>query len=204
MLLRIAPVSLVAVRARRNVTIEAQARSVGLRRVRRSGLIALGGLLVWAIIGVPFFVYPTIDPVPKHADVAVVLGPPRWERVSVARHLLAEGRVGAVLISVPGDQRTWGLTGFCAQKVVICFDPEPRTTRGEARALGRYAAEYGWTSAVVTTMPAHISRARTIVDRCFTGKVSMVADRENRFDGLVSSYAYQSAATVKAWILQGC
>ena len=186
------------------MTTERPTRSPAQRTVRRGGFLALGGLLTWAIVGVPFFVFPKVDPVPKHADVVVVLGPPRWERVSIAKHLLAEGRVDAALISVPGDAETWGLTTFCTRPHVTCFHPTPTTTRGEAHALRRYATEYGWTTAVVTTMPAHIARARTIIDRCFPGTVSMVADRENAFAGLAFSYAYQTAATVKAWILQGC
>lgn len=167
-------------------------------------MVALGGLVVWILIGLPFFVFPTIDPVPAHADVVLVLGPPVPERVEVAERLLAEHRVDMALVSVPGNAAEWGVGTLCSRSDVICFTPDPSTTRGEARALGAEAAKHGWTSAVVTTMPAHIARARTIVSRCFSGKLAMDADTESPYNGIAYQYLYQTAATVKAWILQGC
>jgi hypothetical protein len=175
-----------------------------LRVVRRGGLIALGGLAVWVVAGLPFFVFPATDRVPQHADVVLVLGPPVPQRVAVAERLLREKKVGMALVSVPWDTIPPAIAGFCARPDVICADPDPRTTRGEARLLRKYAAQHGWTSAVVTTMPAHIARARAIVGRCFSGKVSMVADGEPPFNGIAYQYAYQTAATVKSWFLRGC
>lgn len=170
----------------------------------RLGLVALGGLVVWALVGLPFFVFPATDPVPTHADVVLVLGPPLPARVAVAERLLAEGRVGTALVSVPYDRIPAAISALCARPKVICADPSPRTTRGEARMLRRYAAQDGWTSAVVTTMTAHIARARSIVSRCFSGKLSMVADAEGPYGGWPYQYAYQTAATVKSWLLPGC
>jgi uncharacterized SAM-binding protein YcdF (DUF218 family) len=186
------------------VTTEAKVRSTVLGRVRRAGLVALGGLVVWVVAGLPFFVFPAVDPVPEHADVVLVLGPPIRERVSVAERLLAEKRVDAALVSVPGSERQWQVQGLCARPDVTCFRPDPSTTRGEARALRAYAAKEGWTSAVVTTMTAHIARARSIVGRCFTGRTSMVADSEGPYNGIAYQYLYQTAATVKSWFLPGC
>lgn len=174
------------------------------RAVRRAGVASLGGLIVWALVGLPFFVFPATDRAPAHADVVLVLGPPVRERVDVAERLLAEHRVGAALVSVPGSQAQWDVTALCARPQVTCFDPDPRTTRGEARALRRFAGEHHWRSAVVTTMTAHIARARTIVGRCFRGSLSMVPDAEGPFEGWPYQYAYQTAATVKSWFLPGC
>lgn len=186
------------------MTTEAANRSTALRRVRRAGFVALGGLVVWVVVGLPFFVFPTVDPVPQHADVVLVLGPPLPERVDVAERLLAEHRVDTALVSVPGPESAWDVGALCARSDVICFTPDPSTTRGEARELRTEAAVHGWTSAVVTTMPAHLARARTIVGRCFGGRLSMVADAESPYNGIAYQYVYQTAATVKSWILQGC
>ncbi len=191
-------------RAWRAVTTETVTRSTALRLVRRGGFVALGGLVVWVVVGLPFFVFPTVDVVQKHADVVLVLGPPVQERVEVAERLLAEGRVDTALVSVPGSEYQWNVQALCARSDVICFTPDPSTTRGEARALRTYSAEHGWTSAVVTTMPAHIARARSIVARCFSGRLSMVEDAEGPFNGIAYQYAYQTAATVKSWFLPGC
>ena len=174
------------------------------RLVRRIGFAGLGGLLVWALVGLPFFVFPAVDPVPEHADVVLVLGPPLPARVAVAERLLADGTVDAALVSVPYDSIPPEVAALCARPEVTCADPDPRTTRGEGRMLRRYAAERGWTSAVVTTMPAHIARARSIVRRCFSGRLSMVADAEGPSGGWPYQYAYQTAATVKSWFLPGC
>jgi uncharacterized SAM-binding protein YcdF (DUF218 family) len=186
------------------VTIEAGTRTTPLRRLRSGGFVALGGLIVWILAGLPFFVLPTVDHVPAHADVVVVLGPPLPQRVAVAERLLAEHRVATALVSVPGDPAFWRIGAFCARSDVICFAPDPSTTRGEARELRAEAALHGWTSAVVTTMPAHIPRARILFRRCFSGSLSMDADTEPPYIGIAYQYLYQTAATVKAWILQGC
>lgn len=190
----------VAACAWRAVTIGQRTR----RLVRRIGGAALGGLAVWALVGLAFFVFPAVDAVPKHADVLLVLGPPLPQRVAVAERLLDEGRVTTALVSVPYDAIPPEIASLCARSDVICADPDPRTTRGEARMLRRYAAERGWTSAVVTTMPAHIARARSIVRRCFSGTLSMVPDTEELSGGWPYQYAYQTAATVKSWFLPGC
>lgn len=179
-------------------------RSPRVRRIRRLGAVALAGLVVWGLLGLPFFVDPKVDPVPAHADVALVLGPPISERVGVAERLLAAGRVDTALVSVPYDRVPPATAALCARPHVICFDPSPRTTRGEARALRRYAEREGWSSVVVVSMTAHLSRARSIVGRCFAGRIAMRPSGEPPFQGWPYQYAYQTAATVKSWLLPGC
>lgn len=176
-----------------------------LTRLRRGGFLAIGGLVVWILAGLPFFVDPVVDPVPRHADVVLVLGPPVPERLAVAERLLRDGTVDAALVSVPyGGAAPPEVAAFCARPAVTCADPDPRTTRGEARMLRATAEARGWRSAVVTTMPAHLARARTIVGRCFDGTLSMVADDEGPSGGIAYQYLYQTAATVKSWLLPGC
>lgn len=186
------------------MTSETETRAPTRRQIRLGGTIALAGLTVWILVGLPFIVFPRIDAVPAHADAVLVLGPPVPERVAVAERLLAAHRVDTALVSVPGEASEWDVQGLCARSDVICFKPDPSTTRGEAEVLRRYAAARHWSSVVVTTTTSHITRARSIVGRCFTGEVSMVADSEAPFRGWAYQYAYQTAATVKAWILQGC
>ncbi|WP_375388516.1 YdcF family protein, partial [uncultured Amnibacterium sp.] len=171
------------------------------RVARRVALGALGGLVVWALLGVPFLVLPQTGPLPRHADVVLVLGPPIPERVATAERLLDDGTVSAALVSVPYDRVPQQLEALCARTDVVCADPDPRTTRGEARLLRRYAAQRGWSSAVVVSMTAHLTRARTIVGRCFSGPITMVASGEPPSHGWVYQYLYQTAATVKSWIL---
>lgn len=175
-----------------------------LRTVRRIGFALLGGLLVWFLLGLYFFVFPRVDPVPAHADVAFALGPPIQQRLDTVRRLLDERRVDDVLVSVPYYAGPPSSLPICHQAHVYCAAPTPNTTRGEGRMLRQYAAEHNWRSAVVVTMTAHISRARSLVDRCFTGKVSMVESGESASYGWYYQYLYQTGATVKSWLLPGC
>ena len=70
--------------------------------------------------------------------------------------------------------------------------------------LRREAAKHGWHSAIVITMTAHLTRARTIVSRCFAGTLVMRPSGEAPYAGWPYQYAYQTAATVKAWIHPEC
>ena len=54
------------------------------------------------------------------------------------------------------------------------------------------------------TMPAHINRARMVVQRCFAGSLAMVETGEGPTYGWPYQYLYQTAATVKALLLPGC
>jgi hypothetical protein len=172
--------------------------------VRRIGFAALAGLLVWFLLGLHFFVFPRVDAVPHHADVVFALGPPLKERVAVVERLLDQGRVDAALVSVPYYAGPPSSLPICHRAHVICADPSPSTTRGEGAMLHEYAKREGWSSAVVVTMTAHISRARSIIDRCFHGKVSMVESGEAPAHSWFYQYLYQTGATVKSWLLPSC
>ena len=54
---------------------------------------------------------------------------------------------------------------------LICFDPNPGDTRGEAEFVGRLAKEYRWDSVVLVTTRAQDTRARIVVGRCFSGSI---------------------------------
>ena len=56
-----------------------------------------------------------------------------------------------------------------AAVALICFDPNPGDTRGEAELVGRHAKNYRWESVVLLTTRAHGTRARIVVGQCFSG-----------------------------------
>jgi uncharacterized SAM-binding protein YcdF (DUF218 family) len=64
--------------------------------------------------------------------------------------------------------------GHIARARVICFEPVPFSTRGEARAVARLARQHGWTHVVVVTSAFHVFRARMLFRRCYSGRLSMV------------------------------
>jgi uncharacterized SAM-binding protein YcdF (DUF218 family) len=98
------------------------------------------------------------------ADAIVVLGG-RSNRLPVGLRLHEEGVAPVLLVfnaSGSGD------AGHLYER------PDPYTTRGEARAIARLAAEHGWRSVVVVTSGYHVPRAGLIVRRAFDGDVQMV------------------------------
>ncbi|MCU1472287.1 MAG: hypothetical protein JWQ92_355 [Amnibacterium sp.] len=168
--------------------------------------MALASGLLYVLIGLPIFVFPATGPLPAHVDVAFVLGPPTQARLDVAERLRRSGAATDVLVSAPGPAVTTfpGLAGCGSTAHLICAAPTPTTTRGEARLLAREAVAHHWTSAVVVTMPAHISRARLLMQRCFSGTLTMAASDEGPKYGWPYQYLYQTAATAKALLTPGC
>ena len=56
---------------------------------------------------------------------------------------------------------------------VICFRPDPFTTRGEAMFAARLAKQNNWSHVIVVSWNHHMVRARYIFGQCFAGTVTM-------------------------------
>lgn len=170
----------------------------------RLSMAALASGIAYLALGVVIFVLPQGDPIPASADVAVVLGFPERPRLELADDLLRRGVVGSVLISAPPSRTDptvpdayWAR--LCAKTPrTICRVARPWTTQGEARMLRTLAAQRGWSSAVVITQTAHLTRARLLFSRCFTGTLTMRPSGEAPEQGWAFQFAYQTAAGFKA------
>jgi uncharacterized SAM-binding protein YcdF (DUF218 family) len=146
------------------------------RPARRRGLVIA---LVVALAGfgaatARLFVWPQAG-MPGRVDAIVMLNGP-GRRLSTALALARAHRAATVLIS-RGSPR-WAHGGDCAPKItgvqIICFDPRPETTRGEAEFAGRLARQRHWRSiALVATAPQDLV-ARLRADRCFGGRTYVV------------------------------
>ena len=95
-------------------------------------------------------------------------------RLPVALQLAHEHRAPMLVVS-----RGWqGYGGPCPATIpevrLICFEPDPGTTRGEAESIGRLARQYRWSSVVLVTTRSQDTRARMIVKRCFGGSTYVV------------------------------
>ncbi|MET4059717.1 uncharacterized SAM-binding protein YcdF (DUF218 family) [Arthrobacter sp. UYP6] len=124
---------------------------------------------------------------PGQADAVVVLAGAAAERFPVGRELALEGLAPELVLSsteTPGNlitdlycDYTGGdtVTEDPASAAVTCFFPEPMTTRGEARAIARLAADNGWDNLIVVTSRYHLLRAETNISQCTTAKLTMVA-----------------------------
>jgi uncharacterized SAM-binding protein YcdF (DUF218 family) len=174
-----------------------------------AALLALGGGA--AAAGYPVYVSPDVDEVSaaRPADAVVALGgevATAW----VAYDLAAEGAAEVVVISDPyGDVDTGFIDGICAgappRPEVVCFDPRPRTTRGEARFVADLAERRGWDRVAVMTPTYHVARAEYVVGRCTDAELAMVDAGLGVGAGeWAYQYAYQTAGWLRAWTQRGC
>jgi hypothetical protein len=146
------------------------------RRILGLGLVVvvLGGL--WGIAAGVLVQAATDTAHP--ADALVVLAGGRGERLSKALVLLQQQVAPVLVISNGRDARWQAANQLCASRQrfeVLCPQPDPDTTRGEARMVGDLAARRGWRSVVVVTSTYHARRAQLLLRRCFDGQLQIVA-----------------------------
>ncbi len=169
-------------------------------------VVALG--VVIALAGLPVYVFPVVADSPRAVDVIMVLGGRQDGREDHAISLAEKGLAPVVLVSDPYGRPDSYMEAICDRPHtvrVICFDPEPRTTRGEARYLRDEAERNHWTSAMVVTFAPHISRADYIVRRCFTGDlVTAEYASDLSVPYWAYMYAYQTVGFVRAVAQSGC
>lgn len=178
------------------------ARAHGRRRHRRYIVFAL--LFILAGLGVAtarLFVWPQ-QGMPARVDAIVMLNGP-GDRLHAALDLAWAHR--APMIAISRGSRYWGHGSSCGPKIpgvkVICFDPRPATTRGEAEFAGRLARRYRWHSIVLVAITPQDTLARIRVGRCFPGQVYVVNAPlpASKWPGAV---AYEWGSTIKGLLFQ--
>lgn len=190
-----------------SATPEASSDPAGRRprwRSRRWRVAAVAGLtfliVVSALTG-RLFIWPDRG-MPVRVSAIVMLNGP-GDRLSAALRLAREQRAPFVVIS-RGSQ-VFGHGSVCAPHIqhvdVICFDPSPSTTRGEAEFVGVLAKKYHWRSVVLVTSTPQDSRARLRVARCFAGPVYVMTVPVS-LASWPYEIAYEWAAMVKALVFQ--
>lgn len=172
--------------------------------------VVIVGILAGA--GYALFTRPHDDPLTK-ADAIVVLGGENDGRLEYGLNLAREGYADTVVMSNSYFNEPADLADFekaCASGTatvtVICFMPNPFTTRGEAMYVARLAKLHNWTHLIVVSWNYHLVRARYIFHQCFDGTVTMRAvPRTYDFAPWrwAWEYAYQYGALAKALLL-GC
>jgi uncharacterized SAM-binding protein YcdF (DUF218 family) len=168
--------------------------------------VAAAGLaLLAAVVALVlrFDVFPSTDE-PGRVDAVVVLAGGS-ERLPAALELLGKG-VGPVLVLDP-DRPSWrALCGRTRPYRVLCYQPVPYSTRGEARAVARFARERGWDSIAIVTSTYHVTRARMLFERCFDGRVAVVSAGfgGNPLYGAVNVLRDAAATLVALTARRGC
>ena len=177
-------------------------------------LVAVGlvAAVVLNIAGYLLFTRPHSDPLTK-ADAIVVLGGDNDGRFEYGLSLARQGYASTVVLSNSYLDKPADLPAFqqaCASGTVtitvVCFVPDPFTTRGEAMYVARLAKQHNWTHLIVVSWNYHTVRARYIFHQCFSGDVTMhPVPRDYDFAPWywAEQYAYQFGGLVKAFIL-GC
>jgi len=178
------------------------------RRIVLSTLIA--ALVVGGVLTERWFVHPTKDQ-PGTADAIFVLGG-GGERVEFALDLVRQGvTTEAVFASeFVTEEGVWAArpcndvrpVDVPADATFTCHEPEPGTTRGEARLLRDLAAEHGWETVVVVASTDQVTRARRLIERCWDGDARLTGPDHR--DPWPIRAIYEWGAGVKATLLRSC
>lgn len=117
------------------------------------------------------FVWPSSG-YPDHADAVVMLSGDHGERLRRALELMEQG-VSSTFVHA-GEPDTPEARLMCrdgASFEVVCLQPDPDSTRDEARAVGDLARARGWRTLVLVTSTQHVTRASLLFRRCVDGTV---------------------------------
>ena len=142
-----------------------------LRLVLLAVVIAFLGLSAW------LFVWPDEDR-PRRADAVVVLAGSN-SRLDKGLELMRR-RTAPLLVVSDGLREGWPQANRLCRRgspryEVLCFHPNPYSTRGEARNVGRIARVRRWRRIVLVTSTYHLTRARILFERCLDAQVIGVA-----------------------------
>lgn len=176
--------------------------------------IALTVTLVMLVVAVVltdrWFVRPHLDD-PGTADAIFVLGG-GGDRVNFALDLVRDGVASEVVFASPfvEEEGVWAARPCNRRRppdvpddaVFRCVEPEPATTRGEARALRDEAEAAGWDTVVVVVSVDQATRARRLIGRCWDGEVRVTGPHHDQAWPLRALYEW--GASLKATFVRGC
>jgi uncharacterized SAM-binding protein YcdF (DUF218 family) len=124
------------------------------------------------------FVFPHQDS-PRRADAVVVLSGSLRGRLPTGLALMRR-KVAPTLVISGGFEPKYRLAApYCRGRVhpsfrVVCFDPRPNSTRGEAQQVARLARAHGWRTIVVVSSTYHLFRTGILFRRCTPARVELV------------------------------
>lgn len=144
---------------------------------RRKALITAVALTAVFLAGTARIIVWPAQGMPAHVDAIAMLAGP-GARLTVAEQLAREHRAPVLVVS----RGHLGYGGPCPAAIpgvrIVCFDPSPADTRGEAEHIARLARRYGWHSVVLVTAREQATRARLLMGRCYGGSVYVVTAAE--------------------------
>lgn len=149
----------------------------------------------------------------ERADAIIVLGGEHDGREDYGLQLAREGWAPTVVLSNPYWDGDPVMRRVCREPddvEVICFKPDPETTRGEAQEMRRLADQRSWSKIIVVSWRYHLPRARLVFQQCFSdhpdAAVMVDVPRRYRYSLLAWEFvfAYQWGGLAKAAIQGAC
>ena len=176
----------------------ADGRQAPSRARRRAFAAIVAVVVVFGVVTARLLVWPA-QGMPARVSAIVMLAGP-GNRLPVALQLAREHRAPVLVIS-----RGWqGYGGPCPAAIagvrLICFDPNPGVTRGEAEFTGQLTKRYHWRSVVLVATNGQDTRARILMRRCFGGSIYVVT-ASVPWDNWPYEIAYGWGALVKALVV---
>jgi uncharacterized SAM-binding protein YcdF (DUF218 family) len=170
------------------------------RRLRVLLTAAFVFIVAFCTASALLFVFPA-EGAPARVDAIVVLGG-SGDRLDLGLQLAREGRAPYLVLSMG---LPWLPPGICTQDVgkakVICFQPNPDTTQGEAEGASAIAKHYGWSSLLLVSTRDQVWRAHLRFQRCYAGHIYGVGSPLS-LAGWPAAIVYQWGGTIKAEIFQ--
>ena len=154
-------------------------------------------VVAFLVLTAVLFVFPATN-APQRVDAVVVLGG-SGDRLGKALTLVREGYAPVLLVS---DHQEAPCLPDTRRYRVVCFNPDPATTQGEAEEVGRIASAHHWDRLLVVSSIPQTTRARIRIDRCFHGTVLFDPVSPGGIAQWFFSLAYEWGALIKAFTLQ--
>ena len=134
-------------------------------------------VVVFIPVTLALFVSPPTD-LPRHVDGILSLNGPDEEARETLAVSLAEKGYAPVLLFSKGSRANDSPCPRVPRVSVVCFFDVTNNTRGEARWAAQYAQHHHWHSLLIVPGRVQATRARLLVERCFSGQVVVVPATE--------------------------
>lgn len=171
-----------------------------IRRIATATIVAVAAL-VFLLLTNRWFLSPAVAANPIPADAIIVLAG-GGDRTSKGAELAAKGLAPVIVYADPGrDTGSVTANRYCNGREslpveIICVDPQPAKTQGEARAAMTLAEQRGWENLIVVSSTDQVTRARRLLNRCGEATLQMV-DVEHA-SSPIKRAVYEWGATLKS------
>jgi hypothetical protein len=171
------------------------------RRWPRTGLALAVIVAVLSAATVRLFVWPAQGMPARVSAIVMMDGPGRM--LGPTLQLARQHRPRFLVISLGTPDSGYRCPRPFGGIRLICFNPRPASTAGEAEYISRLARRYHWRSVALVTITPQDTRARLRVERCFAGHVYvMTTPPDPAQTNWPYQLAYQWGALIKALVVQ--